>query len=484
MAGETPSLGRLRWLAVVVPVALIGLVELLSDTVLDDLLPFPLDTAFVVAVVAACAVVLSALAFRQIGCLTEALNERNRILQRQIAAGRALQRVGLAVRELSSLQQALQLIVDEARQLLEVDAALLLLEDAEGSPRQVFQSDPHGLISTPAGPQGHTASEWAPQERPGEPIGPAVDLSPASPVTVGAASSLDHLLPPSLFPLRWEIPVQRGVHRFGRLVVADRLPRTTGPTEGELLVALANQAAIALEHDRLEGELRALAVHAERERIAREMHDGLAQVLGYVNTKSQAVEALLRDGRVDEAQRQLGELAAAARSVYVDVREAILGLTIPIDPERGLVEALETYARAFADAAKVAVEVIADDAARTLPLPPAARVELFKAAQEALTNVRKHAAAGRVSIRLQATEGALAVEIADDGRGFDPTAVVGGDWPHYGLRTMRERLAALGGTCDVESSPGMGTRVTLRLPLGAGGMGSRGRAPAPMAAGG
>jgi predicted PurR-regulated permease PerM len=118
MASETPALGRLRWLAVVVPVALIGLVELLSDTVLDGLLPFPLDTAFVVAVVAACAVVLSALAFRQIGQLTEALNERNRILQRQIAAGRALQRVGLAVRELSSLQQALQLIVDEAGQLL------------------------------------------------------------------------------------------------------------------------------------------------------------------------------------------------------------------------------------------------------------------------------------------------------------------------------------------------------------------------------
>ena len=101
-----------------------------------------------------------------------------------------------------------------------------------------------------------------------------------------------------------------------------------------MLSSLANQAAIAIENARLQARLRELAVVAERERIAREMHDGLAQVLGYVNTKSQAIEELLVAGRTDEARDQLAELAAAARSIYVDVREAILGLRSPVIPGR------------------------------------------------------------------------------------------------------------------------------------------------------
>ena len=109
--------------------------------------------------------------------------------------------------------------------------------------------------------------------------------------------------------------------------------------EVETLSSLANQAAIAIENARLQARLRELAVDAERERIAREMHDGLAQVLGYVNTKSQAIEELLVAGRTIEARGLLAELAAAARSIYVDVREAILGLRSPVAPGVGLVAA-------------------------------------------------------------------------------------------------------------------------------------------------
>ena len=109
---------------------------------------------------------------------------------------------------------------------------------------------------------------------------------------------------------------------------------------------------------------------AERERIAREMHDGLAQVLGYVNIKSQAIEELLLLGRTEEARGLLAELAAAARSIYVDVREAILGLRSPVVPGVGLIASVEEYADRFAEASKIVVRVDASAAARRLDLGP------------------------------------------------------------------------------------------------------------------
>ncbi len=155
---------------------------------------------------------------------------------------------------------------------------------------------------------------------------------------------------------RLEAPLQRAGETIGLLMVGSRLPRGFEVDEVETLSSLATQAAIAIENARLQARLRELAVVAERERIAREMHDGLAQVLGYVNTKSQAIEELLAGGRIDEARGLLAELAAAARSIYVDVREAILGLRSPVVPGVGLVAAVEDYAARFADASKIAVD--------------------------------------------------------------------------------------------------------------------------------
>src|SRR5207344_3020411 len=195
---------------------------------------------------------------------------------------------------------------------------------------------------------------------------------------------------------RLEAPLQRAGETIGLLMVGSVVERAFEIDELETLSSLANQAAIAIENARLQSRLRELAVVAERERIAREMHDGLAQVLGYVNTKSQAIEELLVAGRTDAAREQLAELAAAARSIYVDVREAILGLRSPVVPGVGLVAAVEDYAARFADASKIAVMVDATEAARRLDLPPGLEAQVFRIVQEALTNVRKHSRAHRV----------------------------------------------------------------------------------------
>jgi signal transduction histidine kinase len=438
---------RFRWLTVIVPIALIGIIELASDSVLDSLLPFPLDTLLVMAIIAIVAIVLSRLAFGRIDRLAETLRQRNRELEARNASASALHRVSVATSSLTDIDAILRAVVANARTLLHADVAVLVLAQPDGTLRLAASAGQPGVV--------HESGDL-----------PGRDFM--------------RFVPPDLARTRLAAPLHRGGRTIGTLAVGSTGERTYGVDAVESLTSLASQAAIALENDRLHRELRELAIRAERERIAREMHDGLAQVLGYVNTKSQAVEELLAVGRVDAARAQLGQLAAAARSVYVDVREAILGLTSPIPPGGGLVGALEEYARRFSEASKLAVAVEASEAARGVRLPPEAQAQVFRVVQEALTNVRKHASAGRATITLDGGPGSLVVAVDDDGRGFDPDASASGDWPTFGLRAMRERAATLGATLEVAERPAGGTRLVLAVPLGsnAGNGGAAGTAGA------
>lgn len=411
--------GRLRWLAVVLPGMLVGLIELVSDNMLDEALPAPWDTVFVVVVVTALAAAFSSFAFRRIDSLAGALARQNAELERRNATVRALHRVSLAITAITDLEPILQAVVDQARALLGADGAALYIDAGVGDP---------GARATSG----------------------SIDAAGSA----GAVRS------------RLEAPIQVGGQTFGRLVVTSAHQQTYGADELETLSSLANQAAIAWEHARLQDRLRGLAVADERERIAREMHDGLAQVLGYVNTKSQAVETLLEQGRVADARGQLDQLASAARSIYVDVREAILGLRSAIDPGKGLVPAIETYAARIGEASQLVVVVHATDAARAVRLPEPSERHLFRVVQEALTNVRKHAAARRVTIGLETVGDALAVRVEDDGRGMAGDPAHASDWPRYGLSAMRERAAAMGATIDWFPSPSGGTVVNLTIPVG------------------
>lgn len=431
---------QLRWFSVVVPVVAVAIIELVSDGLLDSMLPFPLDTVVVVIVVAVLAWGFSRLAFRRMDLLSAELRARNADLERRAASARALHRVSVAIAALADLDDILRAIVDQAREQLDVDVAILL----------AYGPDGEAYIAAGSGPADGI-------DRAGEFPGAGVA----------------RFVRPDLAAARLEAPLQRAGATIGLLMVGSRLERGFQVDEVEMLSSLANQAAIATENARLQARLRELAVVAERERIAREMHDGLAQVLGYVNTKSQAIEELLVAGRTDEARGLLAELAAAARSIYVDVREAILGLRSPVVPGVGLVAAVEDYAARFAEASKIAVRVEAPDAARRLDLAPDVEAQVFRIVQEALTNVRKHSGAGRAKVVLSVRDGRLEVVIADDGHGIGapPSAA---DRPRYGIRAMRERADSIGATVDWTSPPDGGCRVHLAVaagtpvPVGAG----------------
>jgi signal transduction histidine kinase len=214
------------------------------------------------------------------------------------------------------------------------------------------------------------------------------------------------------------------------------------------------------------GQVRMLAVLEERDRIGREMHDGLAQVLGYVNAKAQAVHEFLRAGDAGAAERQLRELVSAAREAYADAREAIVGLRMNDVRERGLAELTEEYVERFQRQSGVPAELVVEQSWEEDALPATAKVQSLRIIQEALTNARKHASAGQVDVVLETSDGGAVIRVIDDGCGFTLSRLLRPDFSRYGLRTMRERAQAVGGKLRIESAPGKGTRVIATLPFG------------------
>ncbi|MGE5232935.1 MAG: GAF domain-containing sensor histidine kinase [Acidobacteriota bacterium] len=248
----------------------------------------------------------------------------------------------------------------------------------------------------------------------------------------------------------------------GNLYVTEKQGATEfSERDEEVLARLAATAAVAIDNADLHRRLQSLAVAEERLRIAREMHDGMAQVLAYVNTKAQAVSELLSIGRAEEARQQLEQLAEAAREIYADTREGILSLRTPGGPDQPIAAALRLWAAQWQDQSGVSTEVLLDDQVR---LEPAVELQLVRIAQEALSNVRKHARARRAELRLQQQSDGILLEIIDDGTGFDPVRTRGGQFPRFGLATMRERAESVGATLVLDTAPGRGTRVLVRVP--------------------
>jgi len=230
------------------------------------------------------------------------------------------------------------------------------------------------------------------------------------------------------------------------------------------LSTLAGLAAIAITAARLREHERQGAILAERDRIARELHDSLAQVLGSTHLRLRGLLA-----RPDLADRprvaaELTELAEVAEEAYRDVREAILGLR-EASRRRGLLESLEAFLEKYSLQSGVKTHLETDITAEP-DLPTNSEIQLIRVIQEALTNVRKHARAKTARVRIKSGEdgGGLTIVIEDDGRGFDPTTTTVHRDGGYGLQTMRERIELVGGTLRVDSAVGRGTRVIAIVP--------------------
>lgn len=237
----------------------------------------------------------------------------------------------------------------------------------------------------------------------------------------------------------------------------------TGPSwreltadELRLLSTIAYQVGIAIDRARLAEESTELARAEERARIARDIHDTLAQGLTAITLD---VEGALKnlDSRPQAARERLERALSVSRQSLEDARESVLGLRTAAS-NRPLPEALGSLARTFTSETGVRVQIRTQ---QDTPLPLRTEEELVRVAGEALTNVRRHARASEVRIEVKVRGNRLRLSIEDNGRGFDQRTIEKG---HHGILGMRERVRLLGGRLQVRSSPD-GTRVVATLPL-------------------
>ena len=190
----------------------------------------------------------------------------------------------------------------------------------------------------------------------------------------------------------------------------------------------------------------------------------MAQVLSYVSTKAMAARLMLKTGKSEAADSHLLQLEKATRGLFVDVRQAVLGLRAAGDIGGCLGATLQDFAVQFSQLSDIPVEVHIAPEAEDLDLPAETELQLLRIMQEALTNVRKHAAARKAAVNLQVIDGALTLAITDDGVGFDSDCSRSKIQHQFGLSTMQERAEAIDAEFELESAPGAGTHIKVRLP--------------------
>jgi PAS domain S-box-containing protein len=232
-----------------------------------------------------------------------------------------------------------------------------------------------------------------------------------------------------------------------------------GEDEKGFLRAIADQAAVALENALLFAEARGKAALEERQRLARELHDSVSQALYGIALGARTARKLIDQKNPKLAADPLEYVLSLAEAGLAEMRALIFELRPESLESEGLVAALEKQAAALRARHEISVKTSLCEE----PEKASSEVKeaLYRIAQEALHNTVKHARANNVNLEMVCERDSLTLEVSDDGVGFDAQ----GDFPgHLGLHSMRERVSRLGGTLDLESSPGGGTRVRARVP--------------------
>jgi signal transduction histidine kinase len=204
------------------------------------------------------------------------------------------------------------------------------------------------------------------------------------------------------------------------------------------------------------------AIIEERRRIAREIHDGVAQSLGYLNMKTKLVSDSASLDNNGQAFKDLSEIQKVVQGTYDDIRESIDQLSREIR-NVPIISALSSYITEFGTHNDIQVDF---DYPKPFPgLSPVAELQLFRIAQEALTNIRRHALATEVKIKLEGTDETVHMMIKDNGKGFRLEKLEDSPPGYHGLNIIRERAETLGGELDITTSPGEGTELMVTLPL-------------------
>ncbi|KAB8143516.1 GAF domain-containing sensor histidine kinase [Chloroflexia bacterium SDU3-3] len=360
--------------------------------------------------------------------------------QRQLAESRSLQRVTAALLAKNSLSEVLDVVCAEACRLTGAAASAILLREDEMW-LQVAHSQgcaaAHERIQIGGSITGEVLRQGAPQflNQPIRELGLAIPGAPVTSLLVA--------------------PLRLRDDAIGALDVLNK-PGGFSADDMRLLGRVADQAAIAIQNTRLQQQVEQLAIVAERQRLARDLHDSVAQALYSLALYTEAASGALADGEHAVVQEHLAEVGTIAREALGEMRLLIFNLRSPKLDTEGLVAALQGRLDAVEARTALRADLLAEGEDT---LPPAVRHELYSIVQEALNNILKHARASHVAVRLRFGP-TTRLEISDDGAGFSPVEKANSG---LGLRGMRERAARLGGSIDIESAPGQGTCIRVEV---------------------
>jgi PAS domain S-box-containing protein len=207
-----------------------------------------------------------------------------------------------------------------------------------------------------------------------------------------------------------------------------------------------------------------LAAIRERERLARELHDSLGQVLAFVNAQGQTARLLLARGEVTAADAHMARLVEVASEADTDIRESILGLRAPL-AHQSFFSTLSAYLDQYRQRYGIQTRLSRPPGLADGALDPLVELQLLRIIQEALTNARKHAHASSVDVAFVLQDGRAQVTLQDDGYGFDSEEALNDGAGRLGLRVMRERAEEVAGSLELDSRPGRGTRIVVTVPL-------------------
>lgn len=234
--------------------------------------------------------------------------------------------------------------------------------------------------------------------------------------------------------------------------------------EIDLVWGIANAVALAIENARLHKKTREMAVMEERDRLARELHDNLAQTLGAMQLKASQAVALLSHHSIQKVFTSLDELQEMIIVANIDVRETIFNMRTMCIPSFGFLSALQQYLDAYRNHYGVEVRLFINDDLMT-DLEGETGIQVIRIIQESLTNVRKHSKSNCAAILIMRNDNQVEISIHDHGCGFNLVDVMDQSDQHIGLQVMQERAESIGGRLTINSQPGCGTVISLSIPI-------------------
>ena len=366
----------------------------------------------------------------------------------------ALDEATRAIAEVLDLEDVLQLIVDRVRTLVDARYAALGMADPAGRIERFLTTGISAEQRAAIGPlpEGHGL------------LGVIIREGRSLRIPDIARHPDAHGFPPNHPPMTSLLGVPITVHGriVGDLYLTDKRDAPAFSEADQRIVELfARHAGIAIENARLHDRLAALRVVAERERIGRDLHDGVIQGLYAVGLNLEEVDAAFVARDPEAAAERVDRAIDGIHRAIADIREFIMGLR-PGLAGTDLVPGIVALADQLRFTTAIDVETDLDGLDRLVELDAMATGELLQLVREALSNIARHARASQARIEVRSLPGEVVIEIADNGVGFDPAAIAPAR--HHGLINLRERAFAAGGRLEMDVRPGAGTRLIVHLP--------------------